>query len=238
MPTWNPVRLSAMHRQHLELGAVMVESDGWQRPARYIRAEQELQQLQKAVGLCDISPVGKLSLQGDDLDSLLNAAFPDMRPLDPGAVSQQGIGSEPALQSIVLARLAEDEALVLTDPNRAPSVAETLGERPHECTHIVDITSALAAVRITGPLGHLLLASVSELDTASEVLPNMSCAQARIAEIHVMLLRLDVGDLPSYELYFGREFGEYMWDALTEAGHEYQAMPFGIEASARLQARG
>ena len=50
-----------------------------------------------------------------------------------------------------------------------------------------------------------------------------------------MLLRLDLGSVCSYEVYFGREFGEYMWDALLEAGDEHGATPVGVEAVERLQ---
>jgi len=56
-----------------------------------------------------------------------------------------------------------------------------------------------------------------------------------VAEVHGTLLRIDTGGLPSFDLYFGREFGEYLWDALLEAGGEYSVAPFGIEAMARLK---
>ena len=55
------------------------------------------------------------------------------------------------------------------------------------------------------------------------------------SRIHGVLLRLDISDLPSYELYFSRDFGQYMWDLLLEAGEEYNLMPCGIEAMDRLQ---
>lgn len=229
-----PIARSAMHYRHLSLGAVMVERDGWQRPARYTPVKCELDQLREAVGLCDISPVGKLSVQGDDLDSALARAFGDARPPDVGAVQRRSVRSGSGQLPVALAYLAQDEAMVLTEPGHAAAVSEALEQRADLCAHVVDVTSGLGGIRITGPSGHLLLAGVTELDASPDALPELSCAQTRVAEVHAVLLRLDVGSVPSYEVYFGREFGEYMWDALLDAGDEHGATPVGIEAMEKL----
>ena len=235
VPVGKPVKLSAMHHQHLELGAVMVDSDGWQRPDRYTSPDRELQQLQSSVGLHDISPAGKISLQGKDLDPVLNTALPDMVSLRIGTVRRGIVSSGAAIGPVVVARLAEDEMMVLTGSDEGPSVFETLEEQSVRCAHVVDVTSALAGVRITGPSGDSLLASLTELDVSPQAFPDMSCAQAMFLRIHGVLLRLDISDLPSYEFYFSRDFGQYMWDLLLEAGEEYNLIPCGIEAMARLQ---
>ena len=213
----------------------MVERDGWQRPVRYTSAEEEFEQLRKTVGLGDISPVGKLNLQGDKLDSFLSRVFGDVTSPDVGAVSRHILGGDVESQPVVLARLAHDEVVILTGPGQAPVVSEALQGQADGCVHAVDITSALAGVRVAGPSAHLLLSGVTELDASPDAFLDMSCAQAKLAEIHGLLLRIDLGRLPSYELYFGREFGEYMWDALLETGEEYQVTPFGIEAMSRLE---
>ena len=223
-----------MHYQHLALGATMVERDGWQRPARYASVKWELEQLREAVGLCDISPVGKLSVQGDDLDTAFARAIGDARPPEVGAVQWRSVSSGFDQLPVALARLAHDEAMVFTEPGHAAAVSETLEQRADLCVHVVDVTSGLGSIQITGPSGRLLLAGVTELDASPEALPAMSCAQTRIAEVHAVLLRLDVGNVCSYEVYFGREFGEYMWDALLEAGDEHGATPVGIEAIEEL----
>ena len=63
----------------------------------------------------------------------------------------------------------------------------------------------------------------------------MSCAQTKAAGIHGVILRLDVAGVSSYELYFGREFGEYMWEALLETAADLGGGPVGLEAMSLLQ---
>ena len=71
-----------------------------------------------------------------------------------------------------------------------------------------------------GPSRSELLSKLSELDASPAAFPNLHCAQTRCAEIHGTLIRVDLGSLPSYDLYFSREFGEYMWEAIFHAGEE------------------
>ena len=236
--TWAPIRRTAMHYLHVQRGAVMEDRDGWQQPVRFTSVDEEFQQLQTTGGLCDISPLGKLNLQGDELDPFLNAACPGLGPLGVGSVRRLNIGNSPDAEPVVIARLADDEAWVLTGINQAQLVADALGEQADQCAHVLETTSGLAAVSIAGPLAQRVLAALSELDTDAEMFPNLSCAQGNAAEIHNMLLRLDFDSVPGYRLFFGREFGEYMWDGLIEAAEEYGITPVGIEAMARLRQGG
>ena len=235
MTIWSPVRLSSMHHKHLELGAEIVESDGWQRPARYASVDQELEHIQNAVGICDVSPVGKLNIQGEGLDLFLSAAFPGIELPSIGSVTQYSTESGLAVGEVKLLRLASDELLVLIRPNMVSIVFQSLEENPDQCAHAIDVTSGLAGVRIIGPSSQQLLSSITEIDLSAEAFPDLSCAQIKAAEIHNTLLRSDLKGLPAYDVYFGREFGEYMWDALLETGEEYDVKPIGFEAIGRLE---
>ncbi len=134
-----------------------------------------------------------------------------------------------------MARLASDEALVLAGAGQAARIERILGADSGRCAHVVDITSAMAGVRLAGPAALDVVRSVTELDLRPSGFPNMTCAQTKVAEVYGMVVRVDAGDLPAYELFFGRELGEYMWDALMEAGRPAGLTPFGTEAAALLE---
>ena len=235
MASWNPIRRSAMHHKQVALGASMEERNGWQQPVRYSSEEEELQRLRAGAGIHDISSVGKISFQGDDAESFLATVFSDVGGLAVGEVRHVTSTSGAAAEPVILARLAQDHFLVLTPTGEASAMVETLTDGPDRCAHIVDMSPGLAGVSITGPQSNLLLSQISELDLSLAGFPDMHCAQTKAAEIHGTLLRMDRGGLTSYDLYFPREFGEYMWDALMEAGEECQASPVGLEAMAQLQ---
>ena len=233
MNSWQPVALSAIHPKHLSLGAVIVESDGWRRPASYTSAGEETDLLREGVGICDISPLGKIVIHGD-IEAYLAEGFSQPVPAEPGESSRLRAAEDSGIREMIVARLAHDEALLLTAPNQAPLVIDLLESDIDRCAHSVDVTSVLAGIKITGPSASRLLAGVTEMDLRPESFPDMSCAQGSVAEVHGTLLRLDHGDLLSHDLYFGREYGEYMWDSLMEAGSPHSVTPFGTEALASL----
>ncbi len=223
MLTGRPTALSAMHHQHLALGAEMMDSDGWMRPVRYAASEEELTLVEDGAGLIDVSPVGKLRLQGDEVESALTNAIEDYAGIPIG----RAIVASAALHNLVIARLASDDYLIVTAPGQANEVRETLVLAG--CAHAVDITAVLAAARIVGPNAAKVLSGVTELDIAPAYFPNLTSAQAMVSEIHGTVIRRDIGSYLAYEIFFGRDYGEHMWESLVEAGEPYGLTPFGLE---------
>lgn len=213
-----------MHYRHLDLGAEIVEHEGWMLPARYTDAEEEAARVRQSVGITDISHVGKIRLQGDSVGQALREALPDYQATSVGSVSTSG--------DTVVARLADDDCLVLTGQANANHVLDSL--RLDDCTHPVNVTSVLAAVRIVGPNVPAILAGVTELDLAPPYFPNLSCAQGMVAEIHGTVIRRDIGGLLTYDVYFGRDYGDHMWESLIDAGERHGLTPIGLEALSDL----
>ena len=212
-----PVGLSPMHDMHVRAGAAMTEQDGWLLPSRYTSPEEEADRARRAAGICDISSSGKLILYADDMDAALKAGF--------------GLNAIPAVRSAawgdgtLLARMALDEVWALTPAGSAAHVNSRVSGALDADTHVVDVTAGLAGVAVVGPGAHSVLAALTEIDVSGMGFPDMTCAQASVAEIHAALVRRDA-DLPRFDLYFGREYGEHMWTALLDAG----AAPIGSEA--------
>ena len=235
MVTWKPVKLTAMHHQHLSLRGVMADYDGWQRPSQYTSVERELETVRKAGGLCDISPLGKLYIQGSDIDALLQSVFPEASSLEiNGATVSVLSGQDGHMARVVVCRFSGDEVFISTTSDTVSLVAQAVNEHLAGCAHMVNMTSNYAAIKVAGPLSARLLAKMTDLDISSFVFPDLTCAQCQIAEVYSIIVRWDQGGVPSYDVCFGREFGEYMWEALLGAGQEYGIAPFGVEALNRL----
>jgi len=227
MQQWNPVALSAIQPRHLSLGATMVETNGWRMPARYSTVNEETEHLQVSGGVCDISSRGKLALYGK-IDPQVSKALGQPGPEATGTVARVAHGTE----DIVIGRLAADEALLLTTGR--PGELAALLEDSEACSHTVDLTSALAGIMIAGPEARSVLTALTEIDTSEAAFKDLSCAQGMVAEVRATLLRADRGGVPGYELYFGRVYGEYMWDAVLEAGEPAGLGPVGAEALAKI----
>ena len=227
--------MSAMHHQHVAMGATMEERHGWQLPARFGPVEDELRRLRNGVGLLDISPMIKINIQGESASAFLSATCSGGGLPKLGAVSPMTITADGQSFQVTSARLADDDFLVLTAPDDVGSMFASLDAAAEGSAHVFDLSSTLAAAQITGPLAAHFLGAVTEFNCSPRAFPNGRCAQTQAAEIHATLLRADVGDLPSYQLFFGRDFGEYMWEALVEAAAVHDGAPVGFEAMDRLR---
>ncbi len=131
--------------------------------------------------------------------------------------------------------------MLITAPGTAGAVAQLLSAsqepQPDEsCVHMTDITSSFTAVQIVGPQGHHLLRKLTALDLSPIAFSNLSCAQGDVAKVHTLVLRADIKTQLAYEVYCRREFGEYMWQTLHDAGQEFGVVPFGMAAARQLYA--
>lgn len=235
MASTAPERRTAMYHAQLDIGAVMADADGWQLPLHYGDPAEEARWLRETVGVSDVSPIGKVKVVGD-------GAAQSVATLAPGA-NEQSVGSVleadsplPRGGKLLSACLAPDEFLVLTPTGEVGSALAALPtEGMATCAYAVDVTSALSGVSIIGPATQGLLSRVTELDSSPAALPDLTCVQSRFAEIQALLLRRDANGFPIYQLYFGREFGEYLWEVLVETAHELHGGPVGTRALSGLR---
>lgn len=224
--TFTPIARSALHEVHEALGAAFAEAAGWQVPRSYANPEQEAARVREAVGLVDASVLGKLALRGRDAAALVGSG--DGHGRVARRLRLEGDGPALALP------LAPDEWLLLTAPGGAPGVAARLTPRLAGCAHLTDLTSALAALRLAGPRAPELLPRLFPLDLSPPVFPNLAVLQGPFAKVRAVIVRDDLGPLPSYLLLIPRDVAEYLWEAILEAGHEVGLAPVGVAALPRL----
>ena len=230
----HPVALSPMHHIHVAHGAFMEEQDGWQSVLRYSSLDEEIEQITNGVGLIDFSQAGKLLVHGEDVDSWVRQIFGEDGELKVGSVWRREIDGYAVEENMAAARLSSDEVLALMSPGQSAPIMSFLKDRIGDCAHVVDITSVLCSIRITGANAEQLLSRVTDLHLQIEAFSDMSCVQGRVADVQSVVIRHDIGGFQSYELYFGRDYGQYMWETLTESGHNLNVVPYGVEALERL----
>ena len=220
------VGLSAIHHQHLALNATMTEKNDWMIPAYYTSPEAESARLEVTVGLMDEGRVGKFLIQGETVEATLKSVISGYTNTKVGEVVAVTSPSDSST-GLLVAQLSADEYMLLTLATELPSFDLQSGDST--CVHVVDMTSTLASVRIIGPNSMDLLAHLVELDLDPRRFADMSVVQTMVAKVHGMILRRDIGNLLSYQLFFSRDYGEYLWDALMLAGEHHGVIPVGLE---------
>ena len=117
------------------------------------------------------------------------------------------------------------EWLLLAAPGTSAAVSQRVGEVQDEgLVSVFDATHGRALVRITGPRTPDLLAKVCAIDLSEAVTPNGAAFRSPVAKLVTDIVRDDRDAEISYLLHCERSSGQYLFDALIDAGDE-----FGIE---------
>ena len=243
------IRRSALHAYHLA-EASMIEDHGWQCADSYGSVEAEVQAIREQVGLSDISPLAKLDIQGNDVLAALGQKLSlglslglSLETVPVGRIVRVPAQALNAQTDGLLCSLARNQARLISPPGTAGAVhtqVESVIQQTADsaCIHLTDVTSNFTAVQIAGPRSRDVLRKLTALDLRPAQFPDLSCAQGSLAGIHTLVIRADIQAHLAYQVYCGREFGEYLWDALLDAGQEFGARPFGLAAQRQLHAQG
>ena len=122
---------------------------------------------------------------------------------------------------VLLVGSAPGEWLALGAPGSAPALRTALEERlagTGEFTSVLDLTHGRALMRLQGPAATTVLAGVCAIDLADTVTPDGTALRTSVAAVVTDVVRDDVSGVRSYLLHCERSSGQYLWDALLDAG--------------------
>jgi heterotetrameric sarcosine oxidase gamma subunit len=115
------------------------------------------------------------------------------------------------------------EWLLLAPPGTAAEVAGRIEEVSDEgLVSVVDATHGRALMRLTGAWADDLLAKVCGIDLSEEVTPDGAAFRSSVAKLVTDVVRNDRDGERSYLLHCERSSGQYLFDALIDAGEEFR----------------
>lgn len=114
------------------------------------------------------------------------------------------------------------EWMLLGEPGRANALAARAGGLAVD-RHVsaVDVTHGRALMRLTGRDAAGVLAKVCAIDLADRTTPDGRAFRSSVAKLATDIVRDDRDGTPSYLLHCERSSGQYLFDALLDAGAEF-----------------
>ncbi|HGY9636918.1 TPA: 2Fe-2S iron-sulfur cluster-binding protein [Pseudomonas putida] len=246
---FDPYRQTPMHRRHLEAGAKMMPAGIWQRPAYYGKPSErdkcmqaEALHVRRKVGIIDVSTLGGLDVRGPDAAELLNRMYTFAFLKQPVGRSRYALMTNEhgvVIDDGVCARFAENHFYVTATTSGVDRIYQQMLKWNAQWRLNVDIanvTAAISAVNVAGPDSRKVLEKVcADLDLSAEGFPYLGVRLGTVAGIKARLLRVGfVGEL-GYEIHVPARYALKLWDALIEAGKEFDIRPFGVETQRLLR---
>lgn len=245
---FRPQRLTALHQQHQQSGAQFMEAGVWLRPEYYGPAEQrrssiqaEVQAVREALGLIDVSTLGKIEVMGPDAARLLDCAYTmKMSTLAVGMtryalmVDDSGV----IVDDGIVGRICDDRFYVTATTSHADATFKQLSKLI-QCAglnvRLVNRTGSLAAINLAGPHSRRVLQSLTDIDLDDAAFPYLGMREGQLCGYPVRLIRVGfVGEL-GYEIHLPHSAAVTVWQALMQAGSSVGIRPFGVEAQRILR---
>ena len=249
---FRPLRRTPIDEWHRAAGAVFVDAGLWRRPRYYPQGSEDLlaatlreaRTVRAAVGLVDVSPLGKIDVQGPDAAEFLDRLYCNpIKRLPVGKARYALMLREDGmvLDDGTVSRLGENAFYVTTTTAHAGRVmAHVEFHRqavwPELAVEVTSITDQWAGMALSGPQGRAVLARVVQRAAVDDqTLPFMGVLTAELAGCPVLLLRISFSGELAYEIHTPAGYGTRVWEAVLAAGASEGIVPYGTEAMGALR---
>jgi aminomethyltransferase len=228
---------SPLDERHRLLGAKMADFGGWEMPIEYPGGGvlREHQAVRTAVGVFDVSHLGKATITGIGAAAYVDACLTNaLSRIAPGQ-AQYTLCCDDASGGvvddlIVYLRGDDDVLLVPNASNTADVVARLAADAPGG----LDVTnrhSDYGVIAVQGPRSAEVLAAIG----LPSDLKYMSYADTEWQGRPVIVCRTGYTGEHGYELLPRAEDAVALWDALLSAGEQFGALPCGLGARDTLR---
>lgn len=113
------------------------------------------------------------------------------------------------------------EWFLIGDIGTAGEVAARVDRDDAGLVSVLEMTHGRALMRLSGAAAAAVLSKVCAVNLAERVTPNSSAFRSSVAKLTTDVIRDDVGATPSYLLHCESSSGQYLFDALLDAGAEF-----------------
>jgi len=253
-PHFRPLRRTPLHDWNLGAGGTMTMAGLWHRPWFFARSGEtiseayvrEAETVRRTVGLCDVTSLGKIAIQGPDATELLNRVYSNPFAKLPIGKTRYGIMLRDdglVMDDGTTWRLAEDEYFMTTTTAHAAKVMAFLEELLQTRwtdlkVHLTSVSEQWAGVAVAGPLSREVLAACVEQPTrvSDEALPFMGVVETTMRDgIPARIARISFSGERAFEVYVPSDFGPAVMQRLWDAARPMDGCLYGLEALGALR---
>ncbi|OWU84424.1 sarcosine oxidase subunit alpha [Oceanicola sp. 22II-s10i] len=242
-----PQRKTTSHAASVAMGAPMIEAGLWYRPSYFPApgeetwrqsCDREVGWVRNAVGVSDVSTLGKIDIQGPDAGAFLDFVYTGtFSTLKPGRVRYGMMLREDGhvMDDGTTACLAPDHYLMTTTTAAAglvmrhlEFVAQVL--KPEYDVQMVSVTEQWAQFAVAGPKSRELLDGLLDAPLEPAAWPFMACGDVSVMGVAARLFRISFSGEHAYEIAVPARYGESLFRELVARAEGLGGGAYGMEA--------
>lgn len=231
------MKSTALSNKHISLGAKMVPFAGYNMPVSYSGLNDEHQAVRTSVGVFDVSHMGEFILKGPNaLDLIQRVTSNDASVLTDGKAQYSCLPNNNGgiVDDLIVYRIDGQTYMLVVNASNIDKDWNWISEHNTKGVDMKNISEDTSLLAIQGPQAILALQKLTDV-ILSEI-PYYSFVKGKFNGVdNVVISNTGYTGAGGFEIYFENQYAETMWDAIFEAGKEYNIKPIGLGARDTLR---
>ena len=247
-PTTPAIRKTALNAVHRQMGAKMVEFNGWDMPVEYPAAAgggiiAEHMAVRTGVGIFDVSHMGDIRLAGRE--ALAAVQHISMNDASRPAVGQAQYSAllypqGTFVDDVIVHRLGENEYLLVINAGTREKDYGWVREntRPFDCA-VENLSDDFTQIAIQGPKAAELLQKLTEADLSA--VKSYWVTRGTVCGLrNILIARTGYTAEDGFEIYVPADeaTSARVWNEILATGKEFGGVPCGLGARNTLRLEG
>ncbi|MBS1260738.1 MAG: Aminomethyltransferase [Calditrichaeota bacterium] len=228
-------RKTALYERHVAAGAKIVPFAGYLMPIQYHSINAEHRKVRESAGVFDVSHMGEIWIKGEGaLDFVNRITVNNASKLQTNQAQYSGMLHENGgfVDDLIVYRYPDRFLLVVNAANREKDFAWIKQHAPSG----VEVKNASNRITLLAVQGRNAPAIVQKLtDTKLDEIKFYWFREGEIAGRRAIISATGYTGEAGFELYVDNEDAEHVWDAVLEAGKEFEIEPVGLGARDTLR---
>lgn len=227
----------ALNDLHVSLGAKMIEFAGYNMPVLYTNLIQEHLAVRNSVGVFDVSHMGEFLLKGEKaLDLIQLVTSNDASKLTDGKVQYSCLPNNEGgiVDDLLVYRYSATEYYLVVNASNIEKDWNWISSHNTFDVEMTNLSDEYSLLAVQGPNAIKALQKLTEVDLSSMEYYTFKTGSLAGIE-HCIISNTGYTGAGGFELYVYNADAKKLWDAVFEAGKEFDIMPAGLGARDTLR---
>jgi aminomethyltransferase len=231
------LKTTALTDLHSSLGAKMVPFAGFNMPVLYTNLIQEHHAVRNSVGVFDVSHMGEFMLKGEKALDLIQAVTSnDASKLTDGKVQYSCLPNSDGgiVDDLLVYRYSANEYYLVVNAGNIQKDWDWISKHNTYGVEMVNMSDDLSLLAVQGPNAIKVIQKLTDVDLSP--MEYYTFTSGKVAGCDdVIISNTGYTGAGGFELYVWNKDARKLWDALMEAGKEFNIVPCGLGARDTLR---
>jgi aminomethyltransferase len=227
----------ALNDLHVSLGAKMIEFAGYNMPVLYNNLIQEHNAVRNSVGVFDVSHMGEFMLKGEKALELIQLVTSnDASKLSDGKVQYSCLPNNEGgiVDDLLVYRWNENEYYLVVNASNIEKDWNWISQHNTFGVEMKNMSEDMSLLAVQGPNAIKVLQKLTDVNLSAMEYYTF-CGGSMAGCDDVIISNTGYTGAGGFEIYVWNKYARKMWDAIFEAGKEFDIMPTGLGARDTLR---